>query len=170
MEGLIDWGDDIIAQPLSTIADSIDPGAAGCEVRTDSLRGKHHDQVVGLVFLLDRKIFLGSGQQLGSGAYPFLCGPGIGAVGNEPNAEFAFIIIGGGLDQAAYLLWPTGVSSSEAHVRQGFDAHGSFRRLRSKQSAGREEATKDEANYPSARSHQSIRGRLGRVKRRRNRP
>ena len=168
---LIDWGDDIIAQSLLTIADSVDTGSAGDEVSADVFRAEYHNQVIASVLLLARKILLGSGQQFHSGTYPFLCRPRHDTFGDESNAEFAFVIVRSCFDQSACFVGPVGVPCSEAHISQRLDAHDSLRRFGSKNSAGRKaKRTKDEANYLSARSHRSIRGRLGRVTRRRSKP
>ena len=160
-----------MSQSWLAIADSIDTGPAGDEVSAYAFGAEYHNQVIAPVLLSARKVLLGSGQQIHCGVYPFLCRPWDGTLGDEPNAEFAFVIVGGCFDQSARLIGPAGIPRSEAHISQRLDAHDSLRRFGSKNGAGRKpERTKDGANYPSARSHRSIPGRLGRVTRRRSKP
>src|SRR5499433_1822443 len=167
----VDWRNDIVAQPLLTIADAIDTGPTGDEVTAYAFRAEYYNQVIAPVLVLSRKFLLDSGQQIHCGVYPFLYRPRHGALGGEPNTELTFVIVGGCFNQSARLIRPTGVPRSEAYVCQRLDADHSLRRLGSQNGAGRKtKRTKDGANYPSARSHRSIRGRLGRVTRRRNKP
>src|SRR5262245_18419769 len=129
MKWFVDRRNDIIAQPLMTIADRIDTGPTGDEVTAYAFRAEYHNQVIAPVPLLARKVLLDPRQQFHRGMYPLLYRPRHGALGNEPNTEFTFVIVGSCFDQSARLIWPTGVPRSEAHIRQRLDAHNSLRRL-----------------------------------------
>src|SRR5215813_14591035 len=74
----IDRRNDIVAQPLLTIADAIDTGPTGDEVTAYAFRREHHNQVIAPVLVLSRKVLLDSGQQVHCGVYPFLYRPRYG--------------------------------------------------------------------------------------------
>src|SRR5215475_7733588 len=105
----VDRRNDIIAQPLLTIADAINTGPTGDEVTAYAFRGEYYNQIIAPVLLLVRKVLLDFGQQVHCGVYPFLNRPWCGALGDKPNGKFTFVIIGGCFDQSACLIRPTGV-------------------------------------------------------------
>src|SRR5262249_28645893 len=61
-EWFIDWGTDIVAQPLLTITDAIDTRPTGDEVTAYPFRGEYHNQVIAPVLVLARKVLFDSGQ------------------------------------------------------------------------------------------------------------